>query len=680
MPAHLSGMADHCIIRLSSRVVGHWALLVLTLPAAQRGAIVPRLTLLEASGTEPVGETFPSRLLWSNIHYAICFVPLLAERVAVQTLGDDDAIWRASLRAFPLNRGVIAAYVMLRYPRNIVGALLSGPAGVTRRVHALVAILASRLYRAPSYRRWIELFDTWLEEDILGLLTSPDRPNWPTVMVLVFCQQAETSQAAQATLVSLQNQVIPMTTHILRPTMSPPLIYSLDYALLLQAGEVLPRHATALLLDYAAKHGHPPILLGDDDQLTPDGQRHAPMFKPRTGYPLMLSGTLTRGAWLVRGDVMNNVSRGQTWAEAMRLDAWLRADEGATEPVSRHAPFVLTHRRYDTETAPADALAAVITSHLSRAGRRARVDATRLPIRVTPLLARGPLPPVTLIVPSACRAAHVTRCLGALLGRTRYAAMDVIVVVTQNGPLDPQQTRVLRPIIADARVNVIIRSAADFNYAAANNFGANEARGQFLCLVNDDVEPLAEDWLSAMLGHFSDSRVGVVGAKLYYSDATIQHDGLLLGVGGVAGHMNRFCPRGSPGYAGRAVVNQTVSSVTGACMLVRREVFCRVGGFDEAYPTAYNDVDFCLRVNELGLSVVESADAELYHYESLSLGHHFAGPHAGREVEQVCRIRNRWGAVLHEDPFHNPNLSQRLGCEWDPAYPPRVAKPGGHVR
>jgi GT2 family glycosyltransferase len=115
-------------------------------------------------------------------------------------------------------------------------------------------------------------------------------------------------------------------------------------------------------------------------------------------------------------------------------------------------------------------------------------------------------------------------------------------------------------------------------------------------------------------------------------------------------------------------------------MLVPREVFCRVGGFDEAYPTAYNDVDFCLRVNELGLSVVVSADAELYHYESLSLGHHFSGLHAGREAEQVRRMRNRWRAMLREDPFHNPNLSQRLGCEWDPAYPPRVAKPGAPVR
>jgi GT2 family glycosyltransferase len=140
--------------------------------------------------------------------------------------------------------------------------------------------------------------------------------------------------------------------------------------------------------------------------------------------------------------------------------------------------------------------------------------------------------------------------------------------------------------------------------------------------------------------------------------------------------MNRFLARGEPGYASRAILNQDVSGVTGACLLVRRAVFDAVGGLDEAYPIAYNDVDFWLRVREAGWSIVFSADAELYHYESLSLGHHFAGKRASREAEEIDRMRRRWTAVIHDDPFHNPNLSQRRGCEWDPAYPPRVAKPG----
>jgi GT2 family glycosyltransferase len=178
-------------------------------------------------------------------------------------------------------------------------------------------------------------------------------------------------------------------------------------------------------------------------------------------------------------------------------------------------------------------------------------------------------------------------------------------------------------------------------------------------LLNNDIDVINSDWLDVMVGHALRPEVGAVGAKLYYADETLQHGGVILGVGGVAGHPHKRFPRGSAGYFNRLNLTQTLSCVTAACLAIRRAVFVEIGGFDEDnLAIAFNDVDFCIRLGQAGYRIIWTPDAELYHYESLSRGDPTATPEdAQRNSAEIAHMKRKWGPLLESDPFYNPNLS-----------------------
>jgi GT2 family glycosyltransferase len=178
-----------------------------------------------------------------------------------------------------------------------------------------------------------------------------------------------------------------------------------------------------------------------------------------------------------------------------------------------------------------------------------------------------------------------------------------------------------------------------------------------------------------MVGHVLRDRVGAVGALLLYPNDRIQHAGVVLGAGGVAAHLYRSMPRGIPGYHDRAILDQDLSCVTAACMLVRREAFASVGGFDEAFAVAFNDVDFCLRLRGAGWRIVWTPGAQLYHKESSSLGRHYSAEVRDRWRSEWDLVHNRWGTELTSDPHYSPNLSLDALQLWEPAFPPRVSYP-----
>lgn len=159
-----------------------------------------------------------------------------------------------------------------------------------------------------------------------------------------------------------------------------------------------------------------------------------------------------------------------------------------------------------------------------------------------------------------------------------------------------------------------------FNYSAINNFGVKQAKGEVIGLINNDIEVISGDWLTYMVGHAQRKDIGCVGAKLYYSDDRVQHAGVVMGYGGGAGHAHKYFPRFHTGYLNRLVATHRFSAVTAACLIVEREIFEKVGGLNETLAVAFNDVDFCLRVRELGYSNLYCAEAELYHHESVSRG------------------------------------------------------------
>jgi len=220
----------------------------------------------------------------------------------------------------------------------------------------------------------------------------------------------------------------------------------------------------------------------------------------------------------------------------------------------------------------------------------------------------------------------------------------------------------------------VVRFDHPFNFSAINNAGVREARGQVVALLNNDLEAIEPGWLGEMVSHALRPEIGAVGARLLYPDRTVQHGGILLGIGGIAGHAHKLSPEHDPGYLLRAQIAQDMSAVTAACLAIRRETYLAVGGFDETLAVAFNDVDFCLRVGETGRRNLWTPFATLIHHESRTRGADDSAPKRARFHQEIRRMHARWGHVLGNDPAYNPNLTLESE-EFALAWPPRVRKP-----
>jgi len=255
---------------------------------------------------------------------------------------------------------------------------------------------------------------------------------------------------------------------------------------------------------------------------------------------------------------------------------------------------------------------------------------------------------VALIVPSTCRGPHVRRCLSAVLADTDYADFVLVLVHAAPDRPDARQRRLIAALAADRRVRPLLLEMPRFNFAAVCNRAVATCEAPLICLLNDDVAPRDPGWLAAMAGHLADPTVGVVGARLLYPDGSLQHAGVALRPDGGAVHAGRF----GPGTTADAGLTREVAAVTGACLLTRRPLWDRLGGLDIAYPSACNDIDYCLRVRELGHGVVVESGAALTHLESRSFGRHYAPGEAARAAAERARLRRRFPAWFTADPFH----------------------------
>jgi GT2 family glycosyltransferase len=574
----------------------------------------------------------------------------------------------------PVPRGIAAVGVCLLNFGTFRASLQAVSGTRAERLRKAVAAAGLRGQQLPrSYANWLMLFDSWSEER-LAKIDSSLSTGRPRISALVLHAGAATPALA-ATLASLHEQFYPASlVAVAGPGEMAEVSRAAaagDHVAVLQAGEILPRHGLLLLAHNLVRHGDPGILIADEDVVTADGVRSDPLFKPEPNLLLMCSGMLSRGVWLIRSMLLQAPERSATlmWAECIRLDAWFRAHEAGRADETRRVPHLLTHRRTDAENAPATALALVVSRHLGDAGLHAQVT-PNFPLRLQWEAGILRNCKVSILVPSRLRGDIQLACLLDVLAKTTHSNFELVVVVTQDAALDSAQERAVERLRADPRARVEHLRRASFNYSLANNFAASATQGEFICLLNDDVSTLEGDWLDRMVAFFSDPHTGIVGAKLYYPNLTVQHGGVIMGLAGLAEHVNRFLPRGDPGYAWRGELDQELSAVTGACLLVRRSTYESVGGMDESFPTAFNDVDFCLRVREQGHSVVFAASVELVHHETLSFGHHYRH-NIAQEAVDVRRMRERWPAVCQADPFHNPNLSLVGQSEWELAYPPR---------
>jgi GT2 family glycosyltransferase len=258
--------------------------------------------------------------------------------------------------------------------------------------------------------------------------------------------------------------------------------------------------------------------------------------------------------------------------------------------------------------------------------------------------------------------------MGSILEKTTYPNYRIRIVDNQSSEQATFDLFASWP----AEKTEVLRDDSPFNFASLNNRAAASASEEFICLLNNDMEVLTPGWLDEMVAHAARPGIGAVGARLWYPDGTLQHAGVVLGIHEVAAHVHRRRPKGDPGYFGRAVLQQAFSAVTAACLLIRKSIYDQVGGLDERFQVAFNDIDFCLRVREAGYRNVWTPYAEFIHHESASRGDDFSPENKERFLSEVRMMQEIWGHILIEDPYYSPNLTLH-GTDWGLAWPPRVS-------
>jgi len=435
--------------------------------------------------------------------------------------------------------------------------------------------------------------------------------------------------------------------------------------------------AERALYEVAAElDAHPDVQLiySDEDKVDDQGRRSQPHHKTDWNAELMLGVNAVNHLTVVRRDLLTALGGlREGFDGAQDHDLVLRAAERATPAHIRHIPWVLYHWRWQGKQGSfsraraaecAAAAARAVRQHLERTGQRATVeeiDAAARWLRVRRALPE-PRPLVSVVVPTRDRGDLVAQCAEGVLKKTAYAPLELLIV--DNGSQEPATHALFERLKADPRVR-ILDAPGPFNFSALNNLAAAEARGEVLVLLNNDISMIGPRWLDEMVAQAIRPNVGAVGAKLYYPDDTLQHAGVVLGVGDVAervaGHLYAGAGSNHPGYQGHLVLARNVSAVTAACLAMRKDVYESVGGMDaENLPVAFNDVDLCLKVRVAGYDIVWTPHAELYHHESASRGSDLAPEAAARFQGEVRTMRERWAPVLDADPFYGPVFDRRF--------------------
>jgi GT2 family glycosyltransferase len=285
-----------------------------------------------------------------------------------------------------------------------------------------------------------------------------------------------------------------------------------------------------------------------------------------------------------------------------------------------------------------------------------------------------PPPLVTLVIPTRNRRELLIKCVESILEKTTYENFEILIADNESD--DPKLKKYYKKAVKRGRFSVI-SCPGPFNYSAINNRAVEHAHGEIIGLLNNDLEAINADWLDEMVGHALRAEIGVVGAKLYYPDMTVQHAGVITGIGGVAGHAFKHTAQRDPGTPqNRAYVTHNVSALTAACVVLRKSVFLEAGGFEENnLKIAFNDVDFCLRVQDLGYLNVFTPFAELIHHESASRGLEDSPEKVARFQTEVAFMKQRWGDRLVKDPAYNPNLTLETE-DFGFACPPRTPSLG----
>jgi glycosyltransferase involved in cell wall biosynthesis len=454
-----------------------------------------------------------------------------------------------------------------------------------------------------------------------------------------------------------------------------------DWCALLDQDDVFAENALAFVALEIDRHPDAGLIYSDEDKIDENGARSNPFFKPDWNPELFLGQNYINHLGCYRADLLREIGGfrpafdgSQDYDLALRCVARLRPNQ------IRHIPRILYHWRM-----VGGSLAAIPDAkpYAKEAARRAIADYCQengMPGKVVPCPENveshrvihalpSPAPLVSIIIPTRDRLELLQPCIESIRARTDYRPFEILIV--DNGSTQ-EETFDFFSHVARAGIGRVLVMPGAFNYSRLNNRAARKADGEVLLFLNNDTEVDDPGWLTEMVSHVARADVGAVGARLWYPDGTLQHGGVILGLGGIAGHAFPHVPRGHPGYYNRALLQQDCSAVTGACLAVRKSVFVQLNGFDEQdLAVSFNDIDFCLRLTRRGYRVIWTPYANLIHHESATRGHQRTDEEQALFFRAVRRIQTDWGDKLINDPFYNPNLSLDIPG-FEIAFPPRL--------
>lgn len=515
-----------------------------------------------------------------------------------------------------------------------------------RRVRARNRLLAAIAPLPFAYDVWMSRVERERENETQLQEALGSWPSHPSFSVIL--HGSEDSGARERSIKSIERQTYPDWRLVEGSTPADTIADARgDYVILLRSGDQVASTGLYRLAEAIEANPEALLLYGDQDQIDPSGRRIRPWFKPQWNEELFLAQDYLSSMVAIRTSLAREIA-----PSAIDLHALLLAATSSADGAVFHVPNIVSHAGAvdDTQTCRLPALA----HHLKNKGATctpglfgtAKVD--------WPLPAELPL--VSVIIPTKDKLELLGPCVEGVLNRTDYGALEVLIL--DNGSIERSTAEYLVRIAKHPRVRVL-SYPAPYNFSAINNFAVREAKGAYLCLLNNDTEVVGPGWLTDMMRYAVREDVGAVGAKLLYEDGSIQHAGVAIGIGEAAGHSHRFLRNDDHGYFGLAHASHFVSAVTAACLVVDKQKYLAVGGLDEEYlAVAFNDVDFCLKLQAAGWRNVYTPHAVLVHHESKSRGNDLSAPHVGRFRRELKVLQDRWGTPTARDPLHNPNLDR----------------------
>ena len=407
-------------------------------------------------------------------------------------------------------------------------------------------------------------------------------------------------------------------------------------------------------------------LYTDEDKVDMEGKEHfMPHFKSDFNIDMLRSVNYICHLFVVKREIFEKVGLlNHEFDGAQDYDFVLRCAEACSN--IKHIPKILYHwRAHKDSTAENpesknyafEAGARAIQAHYDRVGIAATVEETihKGFYRSRYMLQSNPL--VSIVIPNKDHMEDLNKCIVSIEEKSSYRNYEFIIV--ENNSTEEKTFEYYKKLEQSCpRAKVVYWKGKGFNYPAINNYGVEHAKGEYILLLNNDTEIINENCLEEMLGYCMREDVGAVGAKLYFEDGTIQHAGVIVGLGGVAGHTFVGFPHDTLGYFSRAQIAQNYSAVTAACVMIKKSVFQEVQGFDERYAVAFNDVDLCMKIRQAGYLIVFNPYAELNHYESKSRGYEDSAEKVKRFNSEIALFQSKWGDFLDKgDPYYNPNLT-----------------------